>query len=371
MPREPQDQWGANPKYNEALLPEFSPLNWRIRKIRAAIPPRLFVQHMWIRKLTLMIDPLYTSEQVVGRVRGAIAECARWTTWMVIGYECGHGAFLFNKVICDFIGYISGMVVHTLLQTAYFSWKISHHRHHRNHAVMERNEVYVPKIRSNLGIPREHEVHQIDYEEYLRNTLIYTLYMLIRQQILAFPAYLLFNVSANSILFSLSQRDAVIASNCSIISMVCIVWLSSMTWGGGAVLKYYGIPFIIITYLHHTDPKLPHYRNAKWNFQRDAAATVDRDFLGWMGHFFLHDVAHFHIIHHFFLKMLFYHGPEATEHLKAFIGTYYRCSTKPVFRALWDNYNNCQFVDDDGDIVFYCDRRGRDACRPTHYKNSI
>ncbi len=61
----------------------------------------------------------------------------------------------------------------------------------------------------------------------------------------------------------------------------------------------------MITYLHHTDPELPHYRQPEWNFQRDAAATVDRDFLGWMGRFFLHDVAHYHVVHHFFPKMPF------------------------------------------------------------------
>jgi fatty acid desaturase len=54
----------------------------------------------------------------------------------------------------------------------------------------------------------------------------------------------------------------------------------------------------MITYLHHTDPTLPHYRGKEWNFQRGAAATVDRPFLGWQGRFFLHDVAHFHVIHH-------------------------------------------------------------------------
>ena len=61
----------------------------------------------------------------------------------------------------------------------------------------------------------------------------------------------------------------------------------------------------MITYLHHTDPELPHYRQPEWNFQRGAAATVDRDFLGWMGRFFLHDVAHYHVVYHFFPKMPF------------------------------------------------------------------
>jgi fatty acid desaturase len=54
----------------------------------------------------------------------------------------------------------------------------------------------------------------------------------------------------------------------------------------------------MITYLHHTDPTLPHYRGKEWNYQRGAAATVDRNFLGWQGRFFIHDVCHYHVIHH-------------------------------------------------------------------------
>ncbi|KAG6867796.1 hypothetical protein C0993_010966, partial [Termitomyces sp. T159_Od127] len=41
------------------------------------------------------------------------------------------------------------------------------------------------------------------------------------------------------------------------------------------------------------------------------------------------------------------HGPEATQHLKAFIGDYYASSDEPAFVALWNNYNKCQFVEDE------------------------
>jgi hypothetical protein len=42
------------------------------------------------------------------------------------------------------------------------------------------------------------------------------------------------------------------------------------------------------------------------------------------------------------------HGPEATQHLKAFIGDHYAYSNENVFAALWNSYNKCQFVEDDG-----------------------
>jgi len=43
------------------------------------------------------------------------------------------------------------------------------------------------------------------------------------------------------------------------------------------------------------------------------------------------------------------HGPEATQHLKAFIGEHYAFSDKPTYKALWESYNFCQFVEDEGE----------------------
>jgi omega-6 fatty acid desaturase (delta-12 desaturase) len=54
---------------------------------------------------------------------------------------------------------------------------------------MERDEVYVPKTREDLGIS-EGPNEEIHWDEIFGDTPIYTLYMLIRQQVLAFPAYL-------------------------------------------------------------------------------------------------------------------------------------------------------------------------------------
>jgi len=219
----------------------------------------------------------------------------------VIGHECGHGAFSDHKIVNDIVGFVT----HTLMWTPYFSWRISHHRHHSNHASMERDEVYVPKTRKDLGIP-DKPCQQVDWDEIFGDTPIYTLFLLIRQQLLAFPAYLLYNVSGqkdypkwtnhfdpNSILFTKAQRNAVILSNIGIGSMVLGITYASFVYGVANVIKYYGLPwlevshwFIMITYLHHTDPTLPHYRGAVWNFQRGAAATIDRNFLGWQGRFF-------------------------------------------------------------------------------------
>ncbi|KAF5318801.1 hypothetical protein D9619_011052 [Psilocybe cf. subviscida] len=401
-------------KYNEDDLPAFTPMNWSLKEIRAAIPAELFVRDTrrgllyfardvlcaavcW--SLATYIDPYFTSAPAKELLTPIGAEVGRWAAWCVywwfqgliftgiwvIGHECGHGAFSDHKIVNDILGFIT----HTAMWTPYFSWRISHHRHHSNHGSMERDEVYVPKTREDLNLP-EKPNHEIDWDELLGDTPLYTLFMLVRQQVLAFPAYLLFNVSGqktypkwtnhfdpNSILFTKAQRNAVIMSNLGIAFMVWAVVYSSSIYGASEVIKYYMFPwlevshwFIMITYLHHTDAAMPHYRGKEWNFQRGAAGTIDRPFLGWQGRFFLHDVAHYHVIHHFFPKMPFYHGPEATQHLKAFIGDYYNESDKPVFKALWDTYNECQFVENTGDVVFYRNKKGEAQLRPAdqYYK---
>ena len=52
---------------------------------------------------------------------------------------------------------------------------------------MERDEVYVPATRSELKIPKGDDVH---WEEYFGDTPLYTMYMLVRQQLFGFYAYL-------------------------------------------------------------------------------------------------------------------------------------------------------------------------------------
>lgn len=53
----------------------------------------------------------------------------------------------------------------------------------------------------------------------------------------------------------------------------------------------------MFTFLHHSDPTIPHYRKNAWTFLRGAAATVDRPLLGWAGRFFFHNISHDHVAH--------------------------------------------------------------------------
>lgn len=48
---------------------------------------------------------------------------------------------------------------------------------------------------------------------------------------------------------------------------------------------------VMCTFLHHSDPSIPHYRKDEWSFLRGVVATVDRPLLGWIGRFFFHNVS--------------------------------------------------------------------------------
>ena len=192
-------------------------------------------------------------------------------------------------------------------------------------------------------------------------------------------------------------------SDIGILAALSVLRMVHVQHGFWGLLKLYIIPWFLlshwlvsITYLQHTDKFIPHYRGKAWTFCRGAAATVDRDFLGWVGRFFFHDISHYHVIHHFFPKIPFCefiplfcdvftaksgldNCEEATKHLKKFMGEQYLYSDTPVFEALWDSYNNCQFVDDNGEssiivyypsfkpspgsVVFYRNRKGQAVMR--------
>ena len=116
---------------------------------------------------------------------------------------------------------------------------------------------------------------------------------------------------------------------------------------------------MLLVCLQHTDPTLPHFRKGAWTFLRGATATVDRPLLGWMGRYFLHNISHDHVAHHFFSRIPFYHAPAVTKAIKEVLGDDYCYDSTNTIRALYRTFTQCIFVDDEGDVVFYRDKRGK------------
>lgn len=69
-----------------------------------------------------------------------------FTGLWVIAHECGHHAFSDYQFLDDLVGFL----LHSSLLIPYFSFKISHRRHHANTASLNRDEVFVPKLKSKI-----------------------------------------------------------------------------------------------------------------------------------------------------------------------------------------------------------------------------
>ena len=96
----------------------------------------------------------------------------------------------------------------------------------------------------------------------------------------------------------------------------------------------------MLTFLHHSDPALPHYRGKAWSFVRGAVATVDRPLLGWMGRFFLHNVSHDHVAHHLFSNIPFCESSSPFCHILSSSATDNQpYVTEAIKTVLKDDYN--------------------------------
>lgn len=72
---------------------------------------------------------------------------------------------------------------------------------------------------------------------------------------------------------------------------------------------------VLITFLQHTDPVLPHYRAPEFTFPRGALATLDRNLLGdcgkimgWLGAHLTHGISETHVAHHVASKIPHYNA---------------------------------------------------------------
>ncbi|KAJ6581450.1 delta-12 fatty acid desaturase [Mycena capillaripes] len=381
----------------------FSPSNLTYKELRAVIPPELYKKSTLrgllslaqdiatvcaLYVLCLRIDAVFelTHKFEIPHPISLALYWSLWATYWVaqsiamagcwcLGHEAGHGNISKYGVVNDAVGYF----LHTCLLTPYFAWKSSHHTHHKTVGSIERDENYVPPTRSALGVTTTEQLHEI-FEE----TPLYTLGRMLVMQLLGFQAYLLFNTmgcprdppgtnhfSPSSVLFKKKEYNKIVASNLGLILFTSVLARYSWKFGFVALLKHYIVPYlplklchhwiVMLTFLHHSDPTIPHYRAGQWTFLRGALATVDRPLLGFIGRMYFHNVSHDHIGHHLFTSIPFYNQPAVTEKLKPVLAEHYNYDSTNTFYALYRSFTQCCFVEDDGDIVFYKNKVGKAA----------
>ncbi|KAJ4848309.1 hypothetical protein Tsubulata_003694 [Turnera subulata] len=269
----------------------------------------------------------------------------------VIGHECGHHSFSDYQWVDNFVG----LILHSALLTPYFAWKYSHRRHHSNTGSLSHDEVYLPRLKDSIPW----------YSKYLNNPAGRVI-RVVSMLFLAFPLYLLFNASSQkhdrfanhfdpySPIFTDRERVQVVISDIGYFSTIYAFYSIAKAQGFTWLFCTYLAPllvvhalFIIITFLHHTNPTLPHYDNSEWEWFRGALSTIDLDF-GWMNKV-LHNVTNTHICHHLISTIPHYHALEATEAIKPVLGAYYQIDTTPIHKALYRAAKECIYAEPDHD----------------------
>ncbi|KAL0581657.1 hypothetical protein V5O48_000358 [Marasmius crinis-equi] len=395
-----------SPEYCARRDKPFKPTKVTIAELHAAVPRHLFEKNTMrgmlyvfrdvicaivIYKLGWLIEP--SIHYAVGQwnIPQAIATMLTWCAWAIywfcqsvvlagwwcMAHEAGHG----NVSSHSWVNHTVGFSLHTFVLAPYYSWRASHHAHHKATVSIERDENYVPRTRKDFGLPPAMNATARDYHEIFEETPIYTLARMIIMQLLGWQIYLLTDVSGSprhpagtnhilpsSSIFKPKDRNGVIASNLGISFMAYVLYLWSRQVGVAMFVKLYFIPYILLnhwivmlTYLHHSDPTVPMYRKDQWSFVRGATSTVDRPLLGWAGRVFFHNVSHDHISHHLFSSIPFYNQPLATAEIKRVLKDDYNYDSTNSFRSLYRTFTECCFVEDEGDIVFYKNREGKAA----------
>ncbi|KAJ7598612.1 fatty acid desaturase-domain-containing protein [Mycena floridula] len=390
------------PEYEARLKTPFAPPTVTLKEIHDAVPKELvksnpFVSTLYVLrdltftlllfKLASYIDPWAKSDfggyVSPGWIHSTIKSSLWLSYWWIqglvwagifcLGHDAGHQTLYSSKTVNNLVGFF----LHTALFVPYFAWKTTHHAHHKATASMERDENYVPYTRSEYKLPPQESCKPFDYAEVFEETPIFTMGRMLIMQGFGWWVYLSQNTmgskmyppgtnhfNPDSPLFKKEQRNSIILSNIGLVVMISVL----IYIGPRLVLRYYLVPYLLtnhwivmFTYLHHSDPTIPHYRKGEWSFLRGAAATVDRPLLGWMGRFFFHNISHDHVAHHFFIRAPFYKGPEITKRIKAVLKDDYNYDSTPTFYALYRSFTQCLFIEDEGDIVFYKNKRGETA----------
>lgn len=406
----------TKPKLYDAYGNEFQIPDYTIKQIRDAIPAHCFERsaatgfYYIARDIACIAATFYVFHNYVTpeNIASAPLRAALWagytflqglfgTGLWVIAHECGHQSFSPSKTLNDTVGW----VLHSALLVPYFSWKISHGKHHKATGNMERDMVFLPATREQYASKIGKFTHELG--ELMEDTPIATLGFLLHQQLGGWPAYLITNVTGHnhherqlegkgkgkknglftgvnhfnpsSPLYEKKDEHLILLSDLGLLIVGGVLFTLGQKFGWYNIFVWYFLPYlwvnhwlVAITFLQHTDPSLPHYTNDTWTFTRGAAATIDRNF--WpIGPHLLHGIIETHVLHHYISTIPFYHADEATAAIRPIMGKHYRSDTTDgawgFIRSLYKNARSCQWVESNEDsegeaagVMFFRNKNG-------------
>ncbi|RNF27417.1 putative fatty acid desaturase [Trypanosoma conorhini] len=278
------------------------------------------------------------------------------TALWVVAHECGHQAFSPLRRVNDAVG----MLLHSALLVPYHSWRLTHGTHHKHTNHLTKDLVFVPQTRDRVV-------------ELVEEAPLVTLLLLLVMFLFGWPAHLLANASGQDFGRFASHFDPtapffrgedyhdVVVSDVGVVTVLLLVLSSVYRFGLANVVCWYLAPYlwvnfwlVFITYLQHTDVRIPHYTHEHWTFVRGAVAAVDRDY-GALLNSWLHHINDSHVVHHLFSKMPHYNAIQVTRrHIRGILGDTYVTDARPLWRALWRPARECRYVvPAEGICVYY------------------
>lgn len=324
----------------------------------------------------------------------------------ILAHECGHGAFSKSKKLNN----IMGLIMHSFVLVPYHSWQISHSNHHKGTGSLEKDTVFIPHTRQSwldVNVNMGADPTSVELSHLAEDSPLVVLWNCFFHQIIGFPGYLFLNITGQTYpqsfpkkshfyfgeenpLYKKDQLPLILLSDIGIITMIGLVSICGHLFGSWNMVLLYAIPYlwvnhwigkslplqqfqsvrltplliVAITFLQHTDGKLPHYDNKAWNFARGATATIDRDF-GFIDRHLFHDIIGTHVCHHLISTIPFYHAEEASIYIRKVMGKHYKADTEtPFMTAFWRNQKNCKFVEEsveDSGVFFFRNLHGAGA----------
>ena len=370
-------------------------------EIKAAIPAECFEKSVFL-SMSLVVRDCLMVAALVFLARTFLStevpaepvslEMAFWvigwglyTFWMgvvlfgvwVLAHECGHGAFSDYSLL----NHVVGFVLHQSVLVPYFPWKFSHAKHHRrtNHMIDGESHIPLTAKENGLGENGEREAPFATWHE-MMGTDLFAAFLLWTRMAFGFPLYLVGLASTGRLasdgtpldgrladhfrpespMFTAKQRSRVLMSTVATFGTILLLAGLSLKYGLLTVSLWYIIPYLYVnawlvgyTWLHHTDPSVPHYGGEEWTWVRGALSTIDRPY--GIFDFFHHRIGSTHVAHHLFHKIPCYRAKKATEALKAYLGPkgLYNYNPNPWLIELWKLSKTCHYVDGNNGVQYY------------------
>ncbi|KAH7090191.1 fatty acid desaturase [Paraphoma chrysanthemicola] len=300
-----------------------------------------------------------------------------FTGLWILAHECGHDAFSSHTTVNATVGW----VLHSMLLVPFFSWKFSHSRHHRYANHIEKDTVFVPHRKPKVQIAGEAEPSSIlskilHRDHTAADSPIVSFITLVAHQLLGWQVYILINASAGvgsltkgsrkesprykqshldptAHIFTSSEQPFILLSDIGLVITLCVLYQVSKSFGVVNTCLIYGLPYlwmnhwiIAITYLHHTHPDAAHYEAENWTYAKGALSTIDREF-GFIGRHIFHGIIEYHVVHHIFPRIPFYHAEEATHAIAPLLGRNYIEQRTNFLADLWLTFSKLNYVEDD------------------------